>query len=277
MLEKSKDNVQNTKSTSQLATPPAGDKNKSYNGSFSYQLEAPQEADSRNSLNPVSRTQAECHSLFDTISSLPKVLFDLRRQRDNLYSDEPGSPVCDPHGVPCEILRQISTFCEVTQTCIGGINPTSDSHYWGGRSIFHLGLMIISTAVDIYGRLIQNDGALFASPLQLKSSNNPDGSSPRRHRRSLSTNSLWQPSGDPTILNIYFPPRLELVLYLTITDYHLTQFEWILSRLSNMVTGSIVPIYEGPSKELKKTQGRISQLRAEIRSSVVRLEELDKS
>ena len=276
MLEKDNDDTQNSKTSPQLANPEA-DKLSSYSGAFPCQISVPQATDSRNSPNPIFRGQAETYSLIDTLGSLPMVLFDLRRQRDRLYSEEPTTPVCDSQGVGCEILQQVSGFIEVTQTCISRISTTLDgSNAWGAKTIFHLGLMIISTAVEIYALLIQNDGALFSPPLQLKSSISVDGNDARRRHRSLTANSFWHTNSGPTMLDIYFPPRLELVLYLTITDYHLIQFQWLLSQLSNLVTINALPITGPPSKELKKIQDRISQVRASIRSSVERLQDPDR-
>lgn len=220
--------------------------------------------------NTFSMCQQDNHSLLDTITILSAILFDLRRQKDHLKSKSKSSPKlgCDSPPDANEILKDVSTLCEVMQACFDGMDASGQNQgpVLEVQSIVHLITMTVSTTLDIYEVLAENNNVLVAHLPQSRSSDSmfDEGGQDRLGFLSGPISPLpdQRLAPHPRILQ-----RLELVLRLTAMDYQLAQFQWILTRLLTCIFGNLFTMHNGPSEELQNSQAEVVQLRTKIQTA----------
>jgi len=229
-----------------------------------------EKAKSDSDKNTFSMWQQDNHSLLDTITILSAILFDLRRQKDHLKSKPKSSPKPGRDSPPNanEILKHVTTLCEVMQACFDGMDASGQDQgpLLEMQSMVHLIIMTVSTTLDIYEVLAENNDVLVAHLPQSRSNDSVFDEAGQDRLGFLCGPIMPLPNErlapHPRILQ-----RLELVLRLTAMDYQLAQFQWILERLLTCISGSLFPMHNGPSDELQNSQAEVVQLRTKIQTA----------
>jgi hypothetical protein len=208
------------------------------------------------------------HSLLGSITILSAILFDLRRQKDLLTAKISTKQSCESPPDANEILKHVTALCEIMMTSFDGMDASR--HGRGPpletQSMVHLIIMNVSTTLDIYRLLAENNNILLTDFPITHSTDSLLTEMCHGSRGYLSTAVLPLPSRRLTINgpNPQLLKPLELVLRLTTMDYHLAQMRWILARLLDCIARNMLAMQDGPTDELRRRQAEVLGLRSMI-------------
>lgn len=200
--------------------------------------------------DPISLTANGSHPppLLEIILTSSKILFRLCQLSDRLFSKDPACSSSHEWLLP-KILKHVSTFCEIQATDDLRMQRQLENET---QSMVQLALMIIASVLKIYSSLVQNSDTMLSAPVV--------GLVEEQPARPLTPSTISSPSTSSGFFQTpSFQRRLAILLHLTVMDYHLAQFQCILSHFS-----STLGHQQMFAKEVEKNSSDAAALRAQI-------------